>query len=291
MRKGIKSENIYSEDIETGELILLSSVKYNIEGKEIWRQNLFRSGEIQSEHEYSYESGILVKEISWSENGDSHQIYYDFNELGQQTSIRTKFSDNTEELIRFTYSKEEEISEYFDSEGILYQKEIKQIDENKFPIQSKVFQENELIEEHFYKNDLKGNVIEKRSIEHNEFPLTSITFYEYDSNDNLIEELEKNEEGIILSKLSYLFKDDQLVKETYNDFEESLEKIIGIHEYDKQGKVTRSVESDGSGNLKSEFKFLYNENGDLIQTISVQGLNEHGERPRTEIEKFEIEYY
>lgn len=298
IKKVKKSEKIYDVD-ESGNLTQLSDTKYNKKGKIIWTQNLFPSGEVQTEHEFHYEEDSLSKEKSWNEFGEwTETIYeYDNNELVLRV---TNYQDGTSEIFKRRLNAESEIVEIYDSEGNLYQKEIAEYDNRGNDVKRSFYLENELVEEHYYTYNSKDEMIEKQTKskieeepedEKNEVFQSNIEKIEYDNNGNIILEEIRTSNGIITFKAESKYDGELLVQEVINDFEGSLDVKISTYIYDQLGNIIKSRQTDKSENLNSEAIYLNNEYGDMVQLILVEKLTEYGSFPQKSITKYEIEYY
>lgn len=288
-----KHEKIYQED-KTGRLTLITEIRYDKEEKVIWNQQLFPSGEIQSESEFEYDQDKIIREKTWNELGQWTEVKYLYNEDNQLVYRTTINANNDKEVYEKVISESVEISKTYDADGMLYQKEIAYYNENSKDFKRLFYEYNKLMEEHEYLYDSTGNMSQKIMSLKDKPRLMqrSKTNYEYDSNGNITLEVNTNEEGTIRYKKESIFDtEDLLQKEIENDFEGSYEVLITTYEYDRFNRLVRVIVSNNLGKAKYRELNVYNEDGTEIQNIIMAESESFDRIPEKKLFRIKIEYY
>lgn len=139
-------------------------------------------------------------------------------------------------------------------------------------ISSKTYNHKKKIESSSFTKYQNNKIIEDYS--NNTFGLKDLTIKELDSNGNVISEnigenltkysyqnnklTEKliSEEGKVISRTTYIYKNDLLIQETYEDVQSGT-KYIDKYEYNERGKLSLKTINRNDGESQYKYEYVY----------------------------------
>ncbi|MBI5542093.1 MAG: hypothetical protein HY951_18700 [Bacteroidia bacterium] len=237
--------------------------EYDENGKEIARERYFSSDSLEEKTLTKYnEEGLIVEEINIGEDGevnDKTAIHRDSN--GLPTEIIVEYLDGSKTIK--TYSRQDnnkttivtEVSDEGEFEGKVRVK----VDDKGHIVENAVLSENdELVEQHLYEFDEKGNILKELVFEKSQ--MISETKYIYDENMNLVKRIMLNPSGDTIDWAIFRYDaNGNISEQQYGDH--TLYKL----EYNEKGKVVKEQKVNAMGMMEYSKSFEYNEEGDLMK--------------------------
>jgi len=155
--------------------------------------------------------------------------------------------------------KYQQIEFYFNEQGYITEKTERNFKTSGYSFSSykketlKYNQQNNIVEKYIY-NDVLGET-------------TSIITYQYDENENLIEEKQSDENGKLWSRSIFKYdkNNNQIEYERYNYFSDEELSYKYVYKYDEKGNKTEENIYNSDGELESKSIYKYDNRGNKIE--------------------------
>ena len=280
---------------EFGDEFLSQVEEFNAEGQLILSVRYFEAGGKESESIFEYEDGKLIIETNYNEYGGENKTDYVYDIDGELRYRRMTYADGTTEQEKRLIEPNLEVIENYDSQDVLYKKQILRYDE-KHLLQEVDFYENDvLVETNSYEYDAANRII-GRTV--NDLSQNEVFKYRqrYDQEGNQILKHLSGQNEALLQKEESVFENGRLIEFREEDYLNGESRQVTKYEYNDSGNLLRETRLDWSGTIKSDKIFRLNEYGDPIEATTIEtgyfdavfGVGEFGRNLKT---RFELEYF
>ena len=271
MKKQIKEKLAYEVmDHDKQTKVLSSLSEYDRQGNLTLHINYFPSGDIFTEHAYTYKKNLLVQEREWNENGDCSTIDYAYDTSDRCILKTLSFLDGTKQIEKREYVDQKEILTLYDEFQQEVEKQVLIYDTDKKLIGNDFYENRNLVESSRFKYDLNGENTE-RMIEDYVNETKYIYTYFWEGQTHIA--LEKNGVGEITSKTISVYEQDLLIQkiEEYRDLMNN--NYSRFYEYDERGNLIKETHKNYAGHTVAQTNYKYNENQDVIELLTLSSVS------------------
>jgi YD repeat-containing protein len=242
---------------EVSEYLVLES-SFNEKGLLIEEKKFFDDQEIEELHTYTYDDKglLLLHVISIPSDGIEERFVTLRNDQGSPIEIAKFYGDEEGEKVIYSYGAGNVLLgvEHYDADGEHETSEAIEYDSSNKPFKKSISNHLEKTKQIFeFVYDESGNLIEQ--IEKDiDGKLISHVFIKYDDKQREIETMQKNEAGKLISKTSFAYNEQNQLTERYTV---AFYTRVSRFEYDESGRITEESVSDENGFVISRRRFEY----------------------------------
>ncbi len=271
---------------------LISEREYDEFGNLILEIQYFSSGEIYTEHAFTFEAHLLIQERMWNENGDCTIIDFQYDEAHRLIYKSTTFSDNSKTFEKRAFTSNQEIIQQFDEADQLTGRQVLTYNKEHELIREETFIFNGLAEKDEYRYNRKGELAE---VIRENYQEQTKYFETYQFTDREHFMVRKDETGEILYADKSVYEGDKLIEKIIEYHHWSDNNSICKYVYDENDNLQKETHFDFEGHMIFDAIYTYNENQDIIKTVVVKasGLNnyEKGYLDEQIITEYELVYF